>query len=189
MRYFVLASIFASSLGLADCKLNHPIHLGSFNFMKTPLILYRAVVNETPRFFRPGNYNPATDSLEVRLFNIEWNQRPTGFAGARVAVFNKVESVGFSFGYIGNFNFLGSTETVQGMTTYHTNFTYRPQGAQHAPGDAVTDVSIKVEKEDIVAVELKQPVFKVWKSTPSVDILAFTGDHQTLCVLDADLKP
>lgn len=189
MRSLVLGLVVASSLSFADCKLNRRLPLGSHDLMATPLTLYRVVFDQTPAFTRPEKYDPAKDALLMNLFNIEWNESPTGYLGLSVWVHNKNERVGFSGIYKGGFAFTGSKETVQGVTTFRTNETNKPLGAHHAAGNATTETIVKVEKDDILSVELRFPIYKVHQSFPSGDVLAFTGKHQQLCLLEADLKP
>jgi hypothetical protein len=170
---------------------NRPIHLNGIDPLepKFGVQLNNVVLNEIPKFSRPQLFDPAKDSLNLALFNIQWESNSTGFLGADIGIEGKLEGVGFSRVYVGNFNIQGSKETKSsGVTAYATTNTHTYEGDQHAKNPAVHKLSLEIEKGDIVSVELMHPVFKVWKIENGAYHVAFTGDHQTLCVLDAELK-
>jgi hypothetical protein len=144
-------------------------------------------VTDTPRFIHPELYAEG-DVLYADLFKITWNDNETKYMGAKIGIEGKLESVGFSPMYYGTFNVTGSTTYFQGKTTYYTHYTFVPEGPQHAPGTAITDVTILVENNAIVAILLKHPIFTSWKKSGFAEYLAFTGEHQNLCVYDAEWK-
>ena len=188
MRHLVLVTLLSSAIGFADCSLNRPIRGAGDSLLKKNFTLHKLVFETEPQFTRPQNYKPETDTLALRLFNIQYDNQNSGYLGANVGVVGKLESVGFSFNYMGNFAVKGSSITLNGVTTYSTRNAYTPVGSQHMKGEALNEVVIAVEKGDITAIRLTHPVWKVWKTTPTADYLAFTGKNQSLCVLEAELK-
>lgn len=190
MRYLALVTLLsgAVSVSFADCRLNRPIRGAGDSILKKHLVLHKLVLESEPQFTRPQNYKPETDTLSLHLFNIQYDNKNSGYLGAKIGVVGKLESVGFSFNYMGNFGVNGSTVTLSDVTTYSTRNVFKPIGAHHMKGDAITEVFVQVEKGDITAIQLTHPIFKVWKSTPTADYLAFTGKNQKVCVLEAEVQ-
>lgn len=189
MLKLFLFTLFYSLGSLANtCRLDKPIHIGSNDLLKTR-VLSNVRFDRVPRFHKPENYDPKKDTLHVNLFNIHWNDKATGYVGAMVGVDNKLESMGLSPYYSGNLSISGSTQTSGDLTTNTTQTADKYTEPQHAKNDAIHELKVMVEKGEIVSIEFKMPIFRVWKTEAGAIYLAFTGDHQTLCLLDGELVP
>jgi hypothetical protein len=179
----LLVSLSASAAD--DCRLSQPIDVGTGNLVQKGLYLRDAKFDENPRFIAPSKFDPATDVLHVSLFQINWNNTRTGFLGGNVSVVDKNESQGFSENYSGNFNFQSDTRDQNGVVTYTTQSVSRYTEPQHAKNDAITSITVVVDKGKLVSLRLSTPVFKVWKIEDHTRYIAFTGEHQTLCLKSA----
>lgn len=182
----LFVAFFTSNVFAADCKLEKPIPLSN-DPLTRQVVLKDARVDALPKFTEPEKYQPATDALEVRLFQVERNNEPTGYVGVRVSVVGKLESVGFSNGYNGNVDpgLRGSVHGRDGERVYVLRQVSRYTDPQHAKNEAVHESRITVMGNEITSVQLTFPVFRVWHRVDHMTYVAFTGEHQTLCVTSA----
>lgn len=184
----VLLALFYLFLGSKlwaseSCKLNEPIDLDGIDLFDQDLILEKAVVDKVPIFSRPENYDPQVDTLNVRIGNLNVNDTFIDMLGIGIRVSGANERVGLGGNYNGSFNFRGRILEENGKTVYTTKLTSQYSDPQHAEVDAVTLVKISVDGDKLVSLELTFPVFRVQRAEGGVDYLAFTGEHQTVCVL------
>jgi hypothetical protein len=181
---FASSSVYSIHAYAADCKLAKPIAI-SGDLLNFGLTLKNVKVDSTPQFTRPEKYDSSKDTLSLNLFNIEWNSSKVGYIGAYIGVVGKSEGVGFAHMYSGNFSFQGGSQDINGERTYYTKTVSRYDEPQHAKNDAIHEVWVKVQNNQITSIALSFPVFKVWKTEKYADYVAFTGKHQALCVVGA----
>lgn len=182
VRLLSILVFFASAAGAEDCRLNLPIPIKR-NLFYEDITLRDVQLNAIPRFDRPSNYDPVKNALFLDIFNIEHNEVRKGALGLTLWVPDNNESVGFANIYSGKFDIESHYEERGGITTYTTKKVDRYTGAEHAKGDAITEARVTVSRNLITSIRLMFPVFKVWRNDGTADHMAFTGEHQTLCVL------
>jgi hypothetical protein len=171
---------------LADnCRLANPIPV-SGSLLDRDLLLSNSTFDQTPAWTDPSAFDPSKDKINVGLFNIIHGTTRTNYLGVSVELEGKAETIGFSGYYDGNFNFQGSTSSSGNTTVYTTKNVRNFTEAQHAKNDAITQSVVTVENGNLVSVQLTFPIFKTWKvDANGTHYLAFTGNHQTLCLKSA----
>ncbi len=187
---FVPISSGSEQIGSAfneKCKLEAPISLETLDLLEDDIELKNVELNRYPRFTDDEAYNHYLDHLTVHLYNI-WYVGKTGKLGANISIDDKLESIGFSPTYYGNFAIQGGKTEVDGLTTYHTRIVRRFDRPPHAIGDAVDDLKVLVKERAILGLQLTSPVFRITSKTNEATWVAFTGEHQTLCIKSADLS-
>lgn len=176
------AFIFSTPCFAKECRLEKSIPF-SGDFLKT-LYIKNIKLDDVPKF-TGGTFDPTRDSLSMSIFNIVHNDQITKYVGAHVYAPNKL--MGFSQEYSGQFDLKGTKTEKDGITTYTTREVYTYSEPQHAKGEAVHEVKVLVRGKEIESVELTVPLFKIWKKDKKgFTYVAFTGEHQTLCVLSGN---
>lgn len=186
MKSLILTTslLFGSISAFAGtCNLDKPIQFGGE--LLNGVQLKNVVLDETPKFMPETGYNSAKNVLDVYLFNIDLNGSKTGFIGSQISVVGKLATLGFSDSYSGNFQIQGTMKETNGVRTYNTKQGSFYTEPQHAKNEAITQTAITVSNGKIIALNLMFPIFKVWKTVDGVNYIAFTGDHQTICVKSA----
>ena len=186
---FLIGAIFLSAISslAGTCKLEKPFPFSGD--LLGGVQLHNVVLDEIPQFLPEDGYDPAMDSLSVSIFNIEWNFFKMNFVGARMSIDGKdgAWSLGFAERYSGNFKLAGSLKDVNGVKTYSTTETFLYTAPEHAKIEAITETVVTVVSNQITALTLKYPIFKVWYINADGNRqLVFTGDHQTVCVKSAN---
>lgn len=182
----VLTSLlFAFNAVAEECRLEQPLPMAA-DFMVRELNYKNVKVSSDPRFSRPEKYVPAQDVLGLKIFNINMNDKKLNYVGVQLGIIGKLESVGFSHLYSGNFLIQGRSNEAGGVKTYQTREVRIFTETQHAKNEAVTQTTLTVAGGKIWAISLIAPVFKVWKIENGSTYMAFTGEHQTLCVKSAE---
>lgn len=191
MRHFLALGLllFTPFLLAEECKLKKPIAMPTVNLLEERITLHEAVFDQVPKFTQPGKYDSKTDTLIVKMGYMEINNEKSPHVGAAVQIENKLESVGFGGGYIGTFDFKGKNSVSGGSKTYQVTLTNKYTEPGHAKEPALTELTIKIEKGMLTSWELKIPVFKNVESSGTTEKVAFTGEHQTLCLQQASLEP
>ena len=177
-------------MAFQPCALEAPIEIGNADILNPTNVTYidKVRFDAAPKFHVPSPYNPDRDSLAVHLFNIVWNGVPTGSLGMSIKALENgmqgasIDSVGFSAGYSGRFDFVSSSTEDNGSVTYYTRQSSRLSEPHHAKNDAVTEAMVTVMGSSLLAAELTIPVYRIWKIEGNVRYIAFTGEHQTLCL-------
>ncbi len=103
------------------CELDVPVKV---NFAKvvenspfhTHLLGKDIISDKFPIFWDPEKYSSEEDKLELRLFNITWNDKLTGHLGVHISIAGSFAGVGFS-NYTGNYSFTFSESDKNGLTT------------------------------------------------------------------------
>jgi hypothetical protein len=178
-----LMSIFVvSAVAQAECKLERPIPFSGS--MLDERYLADVTVDATPKFLRPENYDPARgDTLEVDLFQTEYEQVLTGWVGGRIHVTGKREWVGFTNWYRGPTSIEGSITERDGKTTYLQRITFDWANPRHAL--AVFEQKVVTRGNEILAVELTYPIQVIDHVDGPYTYVNFTGENHTLCVKSA----
>lgn len=187
-----MKSIFLLFIGLLAapsafaqaCHLEHAIPL-TRDLLSQGIVLKSVVVDASPAFADPNNYDPSKDKLELRIFNIEWNSQPMNHLGVRLEVAGKHESTGFADKYFGNYLIAGRASKTDNGFDYETRMSLLHTEPQHAKNPALTETVVKIENDKITAIWLKSPVYKVWKEVDGVTYSAFTGVMQNICIKSA----
>ena len=175
----------SASAATQECQLEKPIPFAGDLLRAEGLTLHDVKVNELPRFTQPENFNPKTDTLDMGLFPIQWNKKLTAFLGTNLKA-ERVGFVGFAREFEGSFHFRGENQDLNGVKSYHTINLERFPVAGKGVMDAVTETTVKTVGNQITAISLSFPVFKIGKVQNDVAMkIEFTGEHQTLCVLSA----
>jgi hypothetical protein len=191
IRLAILNLLLASpAMAFQPCALETPIEIGNADILNPAkvTIIDKVRFDAAPKFHDPSPYNPERDSLGVRFFNIVWNGVPTGSLGMNIEALEagmqgaNIDSVGFSGNYSGRFDFASSSTENNGSVTYMTRQTSRLSEPQHAKNDAVTEARVTVMGSRLLAAELTIPIYRIWKTEGNVRYIAFTGEHQTLCL-------
>jgi hypothetical protein len=191
IRLGILSILLASpAMAFQPCALEAPIEIGNADILNPAKITYidKVRFDAAPKFIDPSPYNPERDSLGVGFFNIVWNGVPTGSLGMNIEALENgmqganIDSVGFAGNYSGRFDFVSSSTENNGSLTYYTRQSSRLSEPQHAKNDAVTEARVTVLGSRLLAAELTIPVYRIWKIEGHVRYLAFTGEHQTLCL-------
>jgi hypothetical protein len=191
IRFAILSLLLASpAMALQPCIMDTPIELGSADILSPTKLTFvdKVRFDAVPKFHSPSPYNPEKDSLRVEFFNINWNGAPTGSMGVNIQALENgmpganIDSLGFAPNYSGNFDFVSSSTESNSSIVYYTRQSSRLTEPQHAQVDAVTESRVTVMGTRLLAAELTIPIFRVWKTEGSVRYIAFTGEHQTLCL-------
>lgn len=176
---------FLSSLAFADCKLDQPINIGRLDLLDKGVVLKDVKFDKEPIFVEPGNYDAKKDKIDMPLFNIDHAGNKTGFLGATVEVVGKLESIGFSNYYAGNFHVKGTREEKNGEVTYVSKNSNEWTLVGGEKAEAKLDLTVKVTNGQITSVQLIAPIYTVKIKDGNSILLGFAGKHQTLCLKSA----
>jgi len=148
-------------------------------FETTPLTNYYVIgdsieLDKSPVFVDKDSYNPAEDKLELRLFNIHWNARPTGYLGVNIGIPDTYVNLGFS-NYVGSFNVQHSEVTEDGFLVHETTKASVYPGIENK---AITRSTLRFNGDFLVSVKVLYPIYKLNETGQNY----FTGEHETLCV-------
>lgn len=183
----ILASLTSCTLFANECRLKEPYPI-SMSALQSKSFLAVVDVNEPPVFLRPNNYVPHRDALQLNIFNLELNKTLTPFIGANISIQGKLDSVGLSRSYSGNVELSGATienENEQIYTTTYTHYftgQYEEERPRHVVGEAIEQSRIVIRNGNIISILLTSPIFVIWRDAGFGTELAFTGQHQKICV-------
>ena len=185
------ALLLATTTHATECRLKRPILL-SANPAQSTLTFRNVKTDQVPQFTRPEKYNPPKQTLDLEVFPVLAEMKSSGFVGARIIANGTLESVGASNVYSGNISGLsGETRTTSNSTTYvfHHDSMVNPDWPEcticHV-GENHVATEIKIESGFITSISLTFPVYQVWKELEYATAVAFTGIHQSICVLEAE---
>ncbi|MFZ3231212.1 MAG: hypothetical protein WA160_13475 [Pseudobdellovibrio sp.] len=189
--HFILTIAILSVIclqGFADnCRLQNPVAVPK-NFLEKGAYYSNATFDQVPKFTDPSAYAPGKDRLAFQIFPVFLNDVKLAFLASGISVLGKNESVGASGYYSGNFSMTGSTNSSGNETTYTFQETHHYDGhlengrPRHAAGDAVTQSAVTISKGMITSALIQFPVYTIWEQNPFGTQVAFTGQHQTLCL-------
>ena len=185
-----------------ECRLKHPIPLPGGE-LREHLMFGKAVVSEAPRFSNPEAYAPGQE-LFLNVFPSTFleDSEAANWAAAIATESTEPMSLGHANMYFGldRDDFLYEKRAANGEQVlsfgYHGFFL--PVGGPEDPwygcpicgkGDSLTKTTIKVKDGMLTSVKLTFPVEVNWTNPNGEVLLAYTGEHQTLCVLDAQPEP
>lgn len=189
--HFILTTLILSVMSIqsfADrCRLQNPVPVPK-NFLEMGAVYSATTYDQAPKFTDPSAYAPEKDKLAFQIFPVFLNDVKLAFLGASVSVLGKNESIGVSNNYSGNFSISGSTNSNGNDTTYIFRETHHYDGhlengrQRHVAGDAVTQSSVTISNGMITSVLIQYPVYSIWEQDQFGTQVAFTGQHQTLCL-------
>lgn len=190
MKSILIASIM-SILSLPCfaevCRLQTPIALPK-DFLEYGAHFSHVKLDQTPKFTDPSNYDPGKDSLDLNLFPVFLNGSKSSYIGANIFVFGNLEGVGVSNGYSGNLEVGGSTLGNGNEVIYsfrqvsHYDGHWENGRPRHVAGDAITESMLTVSDGMLISMRLQIPVYSIWDQDELSTHVAFTGEHQNLCL-------
>ncbi len=171
------------------CALDEPIDLPESNLheLAYPFSISKAKFDKEPMFDDASAYDPETDGLTLDIFNLNWENRDLKIMGTAIYQVKSStdwpERIGFSPSYGGTFpNFEKGYRNENGLETFTTRYNLTLVGERHR-GDLAEYLMIaKIKNQKLLSFELKLPIFEVYSRANHTVLLAFTGEHQTLCL-------
>lgn len=189
MRFILLVAFFflptASAFG-KTCHLERPIAVNGDLLMG--VTLHNLVLDRQPKTIPENIYDPDRDRISADFFDISVNGKNIGSLGMRLLIEGKA-GLGFALFYVdddGVLDFRGSHRESDGVMTYETQLTDHYTQPNDAKNPAITKTIVRVANGQIISIQLTTPVFKVLKKYEDGYYVAFTGQHQTLCVKSAE---
>ncbi len=182
LSFLVVLPAFAS-LEPVPCALEKPMALKGKYPLRDRIRIADARFDDVPRFATPGAYRPASDKLEVDLFDIRLEGRPQRRLGAAVTVVGQPHTLGFTHNYLGDdVEFIGGCGVENGNVVYLNRKEDKYVAGPHAVGTAVTEVASSVDEDGRLALlRLTYPVFRP-VSADAPQVVYWTGEQHTLCL-------